>query len=65
MANPRARESNVPPKHPKSPLFAHLKCPNCRREPVIVFPLIRDHHMAVDDAPLVCMKCCMDARDRL
>jgi hypothetical protein len=46
-------------------VFDQLKCPNCGREPAIVFPLIRDHHETVEEAAFVCLDCCLDARDRL
>ena len=66
MAIPLPREPNGSAKEPKSPaVFSRLKCPNCGREPAIVFPLIRDHHQTVEEAPLVCLDCCLETRDRL
>jgi len=61
--DPRSREPNGSSTTPKSPpVFAYLRCPNCGRKPAIVFPLIRDGHTAVRQAPLVCMDCCLTAR---
>jgi hypothetical protein len=34
-------------------------------EPAIVFPLIRDRRTTVKEAPLVCLNCCLEVRDRL
>jgi hypothetical protein len=66
MADPRSREPNGSSGNPKTPpaVLAQLKCPSCGREPAIVFPLIRDHHTSVDQAPLVCMDCCLKVRDK-
>jgi ribosomal protein S27E len=66
MLDPRQREPKGSTQEPKSPsAFSRLKCPNCGREPAIVFPLVRDHHESVEDAPLVCLDCCLTVRDRL
>jgi hypothetical protein len=68
MAASRKREpdgSSEETKPAAPPLFSHLKCPNCGLEPAIVFPLIQGHHKTVDEAPLVCLACCIEARDRL
>jgi hypothetical protein len=46
-------------------VFSRLKCPNCGREPAIVFPLIGDDHVSVEGAPLVCLECCLTAREKL
>jgi hypothetical protein len=65
MSDPHTREPNGSTKESKSTTaFSRLKCPNCGREPAIVFPLIRDRHTTVEDAPLVCLECCLQARDR-
>jgi hypothetical protein len=57
--NGSSRESQ-----PTAPaLFSLQKCPNCGRELATVFPLIQDHHKSVEDAPLVCLECCLTARD--
>jgi hypothetical protein len=66
MLDPRQREPNGSPKKPESPaVFSRLKCPNCGREPATVFPLIRESDTSVEGAPLVCMDCCLEKRDRL
>ena len=67
MASARPGEPNGSSTKPATPapaLFSRLKCPNCGQEPAIVFPLIRDHHKTVEEAPLVCLVCCLTARDR-
>jgi hypothetical protein len=64
MADPRSREPNGSSSHPPAALAANLRCPSCGREPAIVFPLIRDHHTSVAQAPLVCMDCCLKVRDK-
>jgi len=65
MADAHSREPNGSQKEAKPPaVFSRLKCPDCGREPAIVFPLIRDHHEAVGEAPLVCLDCCLEKRDR-
>jgi hypothetical protein len=49
----RLREPDGSSKETRPPpLFILMKCPNCGREPAIVFPLIRVHHKSVEDAPL-------------
>lgn len=64
MADPRSREPNGSTATAnETPLFALLKCPSCGREPAVVFPLIRGHHTAVEQAPLVCLNCCLKVRD--
>jgi hypothetical protein len=64
-ARPREPDGSSNESRPTTPpLFIPLKCPNCGREPAIVFPLIRDHHKTVDEAPLVCLECCLEVRDR-
>jgi hypothetical protein len=68
MAESRKRGPDGSSKQiqPAAPaLFSHLKCPNCGLEPAIVFPLIRDHHKTLEEAPLVCMACCLEARNHL
>ena len=62
-----SREPHGPTTEPRPkspPVFSRLKCPNCGREPAIVFPLVRDHHETVEEAPLVCLECCLESRDR-
>jgi hypothetical protein len=66
MSDPRLPEPNGFAKESKlGAVSDRLRCPNCGREPAIVFPLVRDRHQALGEAPLVCMKCCLDRHDRL
>jgi hypothetical protein len=66
VPDPSHRNPNGSTQEPKSPpAFSRLKCPNCGREPAIVFPLVRDRQESAEDAPLVCLDCCRDRRDRL
>jgi hypothetical protein len=62
MPDVRSDGSAKGPEAP--PGFSRLKCPNCGREPAIVFPLIREYYMAVKDTPLACFACCSAARGR-
>jgi hypothetical protein len=65
MVDTRPHELNGLAKKTESPAVAsRVKCPNCGREPAIVFPLIREYYMAVKDTPLVCLECCPAARGR-
>jgi hypothetical protein len=65
MTTTRSRGPNDSVARPEATpaLFAHQKCPSCGRDPAIVFPLIRDHN-TVDAAPLVCLGCCLRARNK-
>jgi hypothetical protein len=66
MLNVRPHGLNGSAKKHESPALAsRLRCPNCGLEPAVVFPLIRQYDESVKDAPLVCMGCCAEARDRL
>ena len=51
-------------KHESQVLASQLKCPNCGREPAVVFPLIREFDHSVKDAPRVCLKCCPEPSGR-
>ena len=65
MPDSRVREPNGSANDPQPPpAFSRLKCPNCGREAAIVFPLVRGHHKAVGEVPLVCLNCCQEVRDR-
>jgi hypothetical protein len=63
MADARPRGPDGPAKEPAA-LASLLKCPNCGREPAVVFPLIREYDESVTDAPRVCFGCCAEARGR-
>jgi hypothetical protein len=65
MSNARPRGPSGSPKKPESPALSSLpRCPNCGREPAVVFPHLREYDRSVTDAPLVCLECCFEARDR-
>ena len=65
MTDSREPDGSTKELHPKSPaLLSLLKCPNCGREPAVVFPLIRQYDQSVKDAPRVCLKCCSEASGR-
>jgi hypothetical protein len=63
MANPREPDGSKKEPKPKA-VFSRLKCPNCGRDPAIVFPLIRQYDQSVKDAPRVCLKCFSEASGR-
>ena len=65
MLTARPHGLNGSAKKTESPALAsQLRCPNCGREPAIVFPLIRQYDQSVKDAPRVCLKCCYEASGR-
>ena len=61
---PRGPNGSAKP-HDGPALATRLKCPNCGREPAIVFPLIEGYDKPVKDAPLVCLDCCLGKRNRV
>ena len=66
MLDARPRKPTGLPKKLESPALASVpRCPNCGHEPAVVFPLIGRRDTPRQDALLVCLDCCLDARDRL
>jgi transcription elongation factor Elf1 len=58
MTDSREPIGSTKEPRPKSPTaLTRFKCPNCGRDPAVVFAHIREYDRSVKDAPLVCLEC--------